>query len=257
MADFKNLRSASVSHADASIDQGLRSYMLGVYNTMAIGLLITASAAYAIASLATTTDMGRAAAQIGKSVYLTPFGVTFYTSPLSYIVMFAPLVAIFFLSFRINTLSTSTARSLFFGYAALVGLSLSSITLRYTTESVVQTFVITAAAFGALSLYGYTTKRDLTAIGSFLLMGLIGLLFSMILNIFLGSSALQFAISVIGVLIFAGLTAYDTQNIKLMYYEGDGVDTRGRKVIMGALSLYLDFINMFVFLLQFLGSNRD
>ncbi|UTO28409.1 Bax inhibitor-1/YccA family protein [Bartonella harrusi] len=257
MADFKNLRSASVSHADASIDQGLRSYMLGVYNTMTIGLLITAAAAYAIASLATTTDMSQAAAQINSSIYLTPFGVTFYTSPLSYIVMFAPLVAVLFLSFKINTLSTSAARSLFFGYAALVGLSLSSITLRYTTESVVQTFVITAAAFGALSLYGYTTKRDLTGIGSFFFMGLIGLMLAMIVNIFLGSSALQFAISVIGVLIFAGLTAYDTQNIKLMYYEEDGVDTRGRKVIMGALSLYLDFINMFVFLLQFLGSNRD
>ncbi|WP_208433683.1 Bax inhibitor-1/YccA family protein [Bartonella taylorii] len=257
MADFKNLRSVSVSRADTSIDQGLRSYMLGVYNTMAIGLLITAAAAYAIASLATTTDMSQAAAQINSSVYLTSFGVTFYTSPLSYIFMFAPLVAVLFLSFKINTLSTSAARSLFFGYAALVGLSLSSIILRYTTESIVQTFVITAAAFGSLSLYGYTTKRDLTAMSSFLFMGLIGLFFSMIVNIFLGSSALQFAISVIGVLIFAGLTAYDTQSIKLMYYEGDESDTKGRKIIMGALNLYLDFINMFVFLLQFLGSNRD
>ncbi|MBX4335280.1 Bax inhibitor-1/YccA family protein [Bartonella raoultii] len=257
MADFKNLRSASVSHADASIDQGLRSYMLGVYNTMAVGLLITAVAAYAVVSLATTTDMSQAAARINSSVYLTSFGVTFYTSPLSYIVMFAPLVAVLFLSFKINTLTTSAARSLFFGYAALVGLSLSSIILRYTTESVVQTFVITAAAFGSLSLYGYTTKRDLTAMGSFFFIGLIGLMLSMIVNIFLGSSALQFAISVIGVFIFAGLTAYDTQNIKLMYYENDGYDTKGRKVIMGALSLYLDFINMFVFLLQFLGSNRD
>ncbi|WP_273719657.1 MULTISPECIES: Bax inhibitor-1/YccA family protein [unclassified Bartonella] len=257
MADFKNLRSASVSHADASIDLGLRSYMLGVYNTMAIGLLITAAAAYAVASLAMTTDMSQAAAQINSSVYLTPFGVTFYTSPLSYIVMFAPLVAVFFLSFKINTLSTSAARSLFFGYAALVGFSLSSIVLRYTTESIVQTFVITAASFGALSLYGYTTKRDLTAMGSFFFIGLVGLMLSMFVNIFLASSALQFAISVIGVLIFAGLTAYDTQNIKLMYYEGDQGDTKGRKIIMGALSLYLDFINMFVFLLQFLGSNRD
>ncbi|WP_375669654.1 Bax inhibitor-1/YccA family protein, partial [Bartonella sp. MR168JLCBS] len=167
MADFKNLRSAPISHADASIDQGLRSYMVGVYNTMAIGLLVTAATAYAIASLATTTEMSQAAAQINSSVYLTSFGVTFYTSPFSYIVMFAPLVAVLFLSFKINTLSTSVARSLFFGYAALVGLSLSSIILRYTTESIVQTFVITAAAFGALSLYGYTTKRDLTAMGSF------------------------------------------------------------------------------------------
>ncbi|WP_019219251.1 Bax inhibitor-1/YccA family protein [Bartonella florencae] len=257
MADFRNLRSASVSHADASIDLGLRSYMLGVYNTMAIGLLITAAAAYAVASLATTTDMSQAAAQINSSVYLTSFGVTFYTSPLSYIVMFAPLVAVLFLSFKINTLSTNAARSLFFGYAALVGFSLSSIILRYTTESVVQTFVITAASFGALSLYGYTTKRDLTAMGSFFFIGLVGLMLSMLVNIFLASTALQFAISVIGVFIFAGLTAYDTQNIKLMYYEGDQGDTKGRKIIMGGLSLYLDFINMFVFLLQFLGSNRD
>ncbi|WP_336293759.1 Bax inhibitor-1/YccA family protein [Bartonella sp. CB169] len=257
MADFKNLRSASVSHADASIDQGLRSYMLGVYNTMAIGLLLTAAAAYAVALLATTTDMSQAAAQINSSVYLTPFGVTFYTSPLSYIVMFAPLVAVLFLSFKINTLSTTAARSLFFGYAALVGLSLSSIILRYTTESIVQTFVITSAAFGALSLYGYTTKRDLTAMRSFLFMGLVGLVLSMIVNIFLKSNALQFTISVIGVFLFAGLTAYDTQSIKVMYYEGDADDTRGRKIIMGALNLYLDFINMFVFLLQFLGSNRN
>ncbi|WP_102829926.1 Bax inhibitor-1/YccA family protein [Bartonella bovis] len=257
MADFKNLRSASVSHADASIDQGLRSYMLGVYNTMAIGLLITASAAYIIASLATTADINQAAAQINGSVYLTSFGVTFYTSPLSYVIMFSPLVAVLFLSFKINTLSTNAARSLFFGYAALVGLSLSSIILRYTPESIVQTFVITSAAFGSLSLYGYTTKRDLTAMGSFLFMGLIGLLLAMVVNIFLGSSALQFAISVIGVLVFAGLTAYNTQTIKLMYYEGDADDTRGRKIIMGALNLYLDFINMFVFLLQFLGSNRN
>ncbi|WP_455480749.1 Bax inhibitor-1/YccA family protein [Bartonella sp. B12(2025)] len=257
MADFKNLRSASISHVDASIDQGLRSYMLGVYNTMAIGLLLTAAAAYAVALLATTTDMSQAAAQINSSVYLTSFGVTFYTSPFSYIVMFAPLVAVLFLSFKINTLSTIAARSLFFGYAALVGLSLSSIILRYTTESIVQTFVITSAAFGALSLYGYTTKRDLTAMRSFFFIGLIGLVLSMIVNIFLGSSALQFAISVIGVFLFAGLTAYDTQSIKVMYYEGDAHDARGRKIIMGALSLYLDFINMFVFLLQFLGSNRD
>ncbi|WP_407965511.1 Bax inhibitor-1/YccA family protein [Bartonella sp. C271] len=257
MADFKNLRSASVSHADASIDQGLRSYMLGVYNTMAIGLLITAVAAYAIASLATTTNMSQAAAQINGSVYLTSFGVTFYMSPFSYVIMFAPLVAVLFLSFKINALSTGVARSLFFGYATLVGLSLSSIILRYTPESIVQTFVITSAAFGSLSLYGYTTKRDLTAVGSFLFMGLVGLMLAVIVNIFLDSSALQFAISVIGVLVFAGLTAYNTQNIKLMYYEGDGYDTRGRKIIMGALNLYLDFINMFVFLLQFLGSNRD
>lgn len=255
MQDFKNLRSATVEHADASIDQGLRSYMLGVYNTMAIGLVITGIAAFVISSLATTT--GFSLYQLPNGVKLTQFGVTFYTSPFAYVVMFAPLVAVLFLSIRIGSLSTSTARAIFFGYAALVGLSLSSIILRYTPGSITQTFFITAAAFGSLSLYGYTTKRDLTGLGSFLFMGLIGILLAMIVNIFLGSSALQFAISVIGVLIFAGLTAYDTQTIKLMYYEGDEVESRGRKVVMGALTLYLDFINMFVFLLQFLGQNRD
>ncbi len=257
MQDFKNLRSATVEHADASIDQGLRSYMLGVYNTMAIGLVITGIAAFVISSLATTTDPASAVGIMRNGVLLTQFGVTFYTSPFSYVVMFAPLVAVLFLSIRIDSLSTSTARAVFFGYAALVGLSLSSIILRYTPGSITQTFFITAAAFGSLSLYGYTTKRDLTGLGSFLFMGLIGILLAMIVNIFLGSSALQFAISVIGVLIFAGLTAYDTQTIKLMYYEGDEVESRGRKVVMGALTLYLDFINMFVFLLQFLGQNRD
>ncbi len=142
----------------------------------------------------------------------------------------------------------------FWVYAALVGLSLSSVLLIYTGQSVVQTFFITAASFGALSLYGYSTKRDLSAMGSFLVMGLFGLIIASIVNIFLGSSALQFAISVIGVLIFAGLTAYDTQRIKEMYYEADGAEVTGRKAIMGALTLYLDFINLFMFLLQFMGN---
>ncbi|MDT4849198.1 Inner membrane protein YbhL [compost metagenome] len=170
--------------------------------------------------------------------------------------MLAPLAAVFFLSFRIERLSVSTANAVFWGYAALVGLSLSSIFLVFTGQSVVRTFFVTAASFGALSLYGYTTKRDLSAMGSFLMMGLFGLIIASVVNIFLGSTALQFAISVIGVLIFAGLTAYDTQSIKEMYYEGDASDTQGRKIVMGALRLYLDFINMFMFLLQFMG-NRD
>ncbi|CAM1633489.1 Bax inhibitor 1-related [Bartonella apis] len=255
MADFRNFRPTTVTQADASIDQGLRSYMLGVYNAMAIGLVITGIAAFAIASLATTNDP--TPYMLPNGVHLTSFGVTFYTSPFAYVVMFAPLIAVFFLSFKIESLSTSSARALFFVYAALVGLSLSSIILRYTPASITQTFFITAASFGALSLYGYTTRRDLTGMGSFLFMGLIGLLLAMVVNLFLGSNALQFAISIIGVLIFAGLTAYDTQTIKVMYYEGDAEETRGRKVVMGALTLYLDFINMFVFLLQFLGQNRN
>jgi FtsH-binding integral membrane protein len=170
--------------------------------------------------------------------------------------MLAPLAAVFFLSFRVHRMSVSAAQTTFWVYAALVGISLSSIFLVYTSASIVQTFFITAASFGALSLWGYTTKRDLSGMGSFLFMGLIGLILAMVVNIFLASSALQFAISAIGVLIFAGLTAYDTQQIKEMYYEGDGALVAGRKAIMGALRLYLDFINMFLFLLQFLG-NRE
>lgn len=161
-----------------------------------------------------------------------------------------------FLSFRIQSLSVGTAQAIFWGYAALVGLSLSSIFIVFTGQSIVRTFFVTAASFGALSLYGYTTKRNLSAMGSFLMMGLFGLILASVVNIFLGSTALQFAISVIGVLIFAGLTAYDTQEIKEMYYEGDAADTQGRKIVMGALRLYLDFINMFMFLLQFMG-NRE
>ncbi|ASV87687.1 MULTISPECIES: Bax inhibitor-1/YccA family protein [Ochrobactrum] len=260
MADFRNIqaqqRPVGGARADASIDQGLRSYMLGVYNMMAIGLAVTGLAAFAVASLAVTNDPSAAVAQMANGKMLTALGAALYTSPLRWVVMLAPLAAVFFLSFRIERLSVSTANAVFWGYAALVGLSLSSIFLVYTGQSVVRTFFVTAASFGALSLYGYTTKRDLSAMGSFLMMGLFGLIIASVVNIFLGSTALQFAISVIGVLIFAGLTAYDTQSIKEMYYEGDASDTQGRKIVMGALRLYLDFINMFMFLLQFMG-NRD
>lgn len=251
MADYRNIQARGPvgARAEAGIDQGLRSYMLGVYNMMAIGLAVTGIAAFAMAALATTTDPS------GAKV-LTSFGAALYTSPLRWVVMLAPLAAVFFLSFRIERLSVATANAVFWGYAALVGISLSSIFLVFTGQSIVRTFFVTAASFGALSLYGYTTKRDLSAMGSFLMMGLFGLIIASVVNIFLGSTALQFAISVIGVLIFAGLTAYDTQSIKEMYYEGDAADTHGRKVVMGALRLYLDFINMFMFLLQFMG-NRD
>ena len=188
---------------------------------------------------------------------LTAFGAALYASPLKWVVMLAPLAMVFFLSFRVEKMSVAAAQTTFWVFAALMGLSLSSIFLVFTGESIVRTFFITAASFGALSLWGYTTKRDLTGMGSFLFMGLIGIIIAMIVNIFLQSStALQFAISAIGVLVFAGLTAYDTQKIKEMYYEGDGAAVAGRKAIMGALRLYLDFINLFLFLLQFLG-NRE
>lgn len=242
MADLRNYQSRA--QTGEMIDQGLRSYMLKVYNLMALGLAITGVAAFLSFQLAFADGQ------------LTAFGQAIYVSPLKWVVILAPLALVFFLSFRIGRMSVSAAQTTFWVYAALVGLSLSSLLLIYTGESVVQTFFITAASFGALSLYGYSTKRDLSAMGSFLIMGLFGLIIASLVNIFLASSAMQFAISVIGVLIFAGLTAYDTQRIKEMYFEADDVAVAGRKAIIGALTLYLDFINLFMFLLQFLGNRR-
>ena len=241
---------------DVGVDQGLRSYMLRVYNYMAIGLVITGVAALAVVNFATTSDPSAAAAQINNGMYLTQFGVTLYTSPLKWVVMLAPLAFIFILGARMQRMSLSSAQMMFWAFAAIMGVSLSSIFLVYTAESIVRVFFITAAAFGALSLYGYTTKKDLSGWGSFLFMGLIGIIIAALVNLFLQSSALQFAISVIGVLVFAGLTAYDTQRIKEMYYVGDDGTVAGRKAIMGALSLYLNFINMFVMLLSLFG-NRE
>jgi FtsH-binding integral membrane protein len=259
MADLRNYQArvaTAGTRSDAVIDEGLRAYMLKVYNLMALGLAITGVAALGTMMLATTSDPASAVATLGNGTMLTNFGAILYGSPLKWVVMLAPLAVVFFLSFRIHTMSVSAAQTAFWVYAGLVGLSLSSIFLVFTAQSVTQTFFVTAAAFGALSLYGYTTKRDLTAMGSFLIMGVIGLVIAMVVNIFLQSSALQFAISAIGVLVFAGLTAYDTQKIKEMYFEGDDVLVGGRKAIMGALTLYLDFINLFTFLLQFLGDRR-
>ncbi len=263
MADFKHsnignmrARASSAAHLDASIDEGLRSYMLRVYNYMAIGLALTGIAALAFAVMATTADPSAAAAQMPNGKMLTEFGVTLYTSPLRWLVMLAPLGLVFFLSFRIHTMSVSAAQATFWTYAVLVGVSLSSIFIIYTPESVTQVFFITAASFLGLSLFGYTTKKDLTGWGSFLFMGLIGIVLASVVNIFLGSSMLQFVISVIGVLVFAGLTAYDTQQIKSMYDINDDGTAAGRKSIMGALRLYLDFINLFIMLLQLFG-NRE
>ena len=242
MADYRNMQAQTgTAQSGVVIDEGLRAYMLRVYNLMALGLAITGLAALGTATVAQNNP---AVAEL------------IYGSPLRWVIMLAPLAMVFFLSFRIHKMSVPAAQTTFWVYSALMGLSLSSIFLVFTGESIVRTFFITAASFGALSLYGYTTKRDLSGMGSFLFMGLIGLILASVVNIFLGSTALQFAISVIGVLIFAGLTAYDTQDIKNMYYEGDSADSAGRKAIMGALRLYLDFINMFMFLLQFLG-NRE
>lgn len=258
MANFEQNRmnAGATVRGDASIDLGLRSYMLSVYNYMAGGLAITGIIAYVVAQMAVATSPETVAVTLGNGVPLTSFGASLYLSALRWVVLLAPLGLVFFLSARISQMSVSAAQISFWAFAGLMGLSLSSIFLIYTGASITQTFFVTSIAFGGLSLYGYTTKRDLTAMGSFLIMGVIGLIVAMVVNIFLQSTALQFAVSALGVLIFAGLTAYDTQKIKEMYYVGDAVATAAKKAIMGALSLYLDFINMFMFLLQFMGNRR-
>jgi FtsH-binding integral membrane protein len=228
--------------------------MLRVYNYMAIGLAITGVAAYGVYSAAVSTVPTQYALKGG--VYLTQFGAALYGSALMWVVILAPLALVFFLSFRIQRMSVGAAQITFWIYAALLGVSLSSIFLVYTMASITQVFFITAATFGAMSLWGYTTQRDLTSMGSFLTMGLIGILIAMLVNWFLASPALGFAISVIGVLVFTGLTAYDTQKIKETYYVGDDGTVTGRKAIMGALSLYLDFVNLFLMLLRLFGDRR-
>jgi uncharacterized protein len=256
MAEFDAIRSTAGART-AEIDAGLRAHMNKVYGTMSVGMLITALAAWAISGLA-VSDVPTAY-QIGANSYLTSLGAAIYTSPLKWVIMFAPLAFVFGLSAMINKMSAATAQLVFYAFAAVMGLSLSSIFLIYTSTSITQVFLITAIAFAGLSLYGYTTKKDLSGMGTFLMMGVIGLIVAMVVNIFLQSSALQFAISAIGVLIFAGLTAYDTQSIKNTYLQmassGDQ-EWLGKAAIMGALRLYLDFINMFMFLLQLFG-NRN
>jgi FtsH-binding integral membrane protein len=241
----------------AQVDQGLRSFMLGVYNNMVLGLAISALVALGINMAATTADPSGAVARAG-TIYLTEFGRLLYTTPLKWVIALAPLAFIFFFTFRMDRMSAASARTTFFAFAAVMGASLSTLLLVYTGASVVQVFFITAASFGALSLWGYTTKRSLSGMGSFLIMGLIGLILASIVNIFVASSALQFGISVIGVLIFAGLTAYDTQKLKDMYVYGNFDTEAAAKVsVFGALTLYLDFINMFQFLLALLGNRNE
>jgi FtsH-binding integral membrane protein len=228
----------------AEIDQGLRSYMLGVYNYMASGLAVTGAVAFGTYALAV---------QNGQ---LTPFGITLFQSPLMWVFVLAPVALVFFLSFRIQAMRAATAQAVFWIYAALNGVAFSTLGLVYSHGSITRVFFISAATFGALSLWGYTTKRDLTGWGSFLFMGLIGIIIASLVNLFWPNGALQFVISVIGVLIFAGLTAYDTQKIKEMYFEADDGETMSKKILMGALSLYLDFINLFLMMLRLFG-NRD
>jgi len=231
---------ASAAQA-ASIDVGLRAYMLGVYNHMTTALALTGFAAFAT-----------------KWAVLSVPGVgqLLFGSPLAYVIMFAPIGMVLWLSVRINKMSAPKARNLFYAYAAIMGISLSTILLAYTGSSVARAFFITAGAFAGLSIYGYTTKRNLSALGSFLMIGVVGLLLASIANIFIGSTQMEFLISIVGVFLFAGLTAYDTQRIKSMYSAGDDASVAGRKSIFGALMLYLDFINMFLFLVRLIG-NRE
>ena len=246
----KQTTSVRSSASEAIIDQGLRSYMLKVYNYMASGVLLTGFVALAFFKMAIITSDG------GQIIGLTNFGNTIYASGLKWVIMLAPLAVVFYMSFGIAKMSAGKAQTTFWIFAALMGASLSSIFLIYTGASITRVFFITAGTFGAMSIYGYTTKRDLTKLGSFLFMGLIGIIIASIVNIFLKSSMMYFVISILGVLIFVGLTAYDTQKIKNMYASTDSGEIIGKKAVMGALTLYLDFINLFIMLLRLFGQRR-
>ena len=247
--DYRTYSPATVGDT-AVLDAGLRAYMLRVYNWMSSGLILTGIVAYAVANTSLIDLFYQRVA--------TARGVSVQPTLLGYAAMFAPLVFVMVLSFGVNRLSKSASQALFWAFAATMGASLANIFLIYSGASIARVFFITAGTFAAMSVYGYTTKTDLTKFGSFLMMGLIGLIVASIVNIFLKSSAMQFAISVIGVLIFAGLTAFDTQNIKNTYLRlaNSDRDFLGKAAIMGALQLYLDFLNLFMFLLQFMG-NRE
>ena len=240
MNDFRRAYGSAMPTAsmDASVDQGLRSYMLGVYNYMTIGVALTGLIAFFTSQSPALLN-------------------ALFSGPQAYLVMFAPLGFVLALSFGVNRMSAGVTQALFWAFAAIMGLSLSTIFLTYTGTSIARVFFVSAASFAGLSLFGYTTKKDLTAMGSFLIMGLIGLVLASIVNIFLQSSAMEFIISAVGVLVFAGLTAYDTQKIKENYYVAAQSPEMMKKVsVMGALSLYLDFINLFLMLLRLFG-NRD
>ncbi len=243
MADY-DIRSGQAQRAGVYVDEGLRAYMLKVYNYMTVALAVTGLASYIMFQL--TFDNGQ----------LTQLGQSIFGSPMLFVLMLAPLGLVVYLSARVNKMSVPTAQKVFFAYAALLGVSLAPIFAYYTTSSITHVFFITAATFGSLSIYGYTTKRDLTGLGTFMTMGLFGIIIASIVNLFIADSFLSFIISIIGVIVFAGLTAYDTQKIKHMYSAADGSGTQERKAILGALALYLDFVNMFMMLLHLFG-NRE
>jgi uncharacterized protein len=238
------------SASKAIIDEGLRAYMLKVYNYMGSGVLLTGVIALMFFKMAVVTSDG------GEIIGLTNFGNSIYNSGLKWVIMLAPLAVVFYMSFGIAKMSAAKAQTTFWVFAALMGASLSSIFLMYTGASITRVFFITAGTFGAMSIYGYTTKRDLTKLGSFLMMGLFGIIIASLVNIFMKSTMMYFVISILGVLIFVGLTAYDTQKIKNMYMVSDSGELMGKKAVMGALTLYLDFINLFIMLLRLFGQRR-
>ena len=243
-------RAKATQQSSVVMDEGLRAYMLKVYNYMATGILLTGIIALISFQMSVVTDSS------GAITGFTNIGNALFFSGLKWIVMLAPLGIVFYMSFGINKMSASKAQTVFWVFAALMGLSLSWILLVYTGASVARVFFITSATFGAMSVYGYTTKRDLTKLGSFLMMGLIGIIIASVVNIFMKSSMMYFVISILGVLIFVGLTAYDTQKIKNMYVASDTGELMGKKAVMGALTLYLDFINLFIMLLRLFGQRR-
>jgi FtsH-binding integral membrane protein len=245
MADYNN-RVRTAGTAIPAVDEGLRAYMLRVYNYMLMGLALTGLAAFATANTPLVNLFFSYNEQAGA----------FGPNLLGWVAIIAPVALVFFLSFRVHKMSFATAQMTFWVYAGLMGISIASILLNFTGASVARVFFITAATFGAMSLYGYTTKRDLTGWGSFLFMGLIGLIIASVVNIFLASTMLHWVVSVAGVLIFTGLTAYDTQRIKMSYDVGMSGEAAGKMAIMGALSLYLDFINLFIMLMRIMGERR-
>lgn len=241
---YKVINQTGSKHSE--IDTGLRSYMMKVYGYMFMGLNLTGFMSFAVMRV---PALQQALFAIDASGRYVPSGLT-------WLLFFVQLGIVFYLSFRINHLKALTAQLVFWGYAGLMGLSMSSVFLVYTGASLARVFFITSTVFGVMSLYGYITKRDLSGFGSFLFMGLIGLVLASVVNIFLQSSMMDFIVSALGVLIFTGLTAYDTQRIKEVYYENDSAEIQSKKAVMGALALYLDFINLFLFLLRFLGDRR-
>ena len=242
------------SVSEEIIDQGLRAYMLKVYNYMASGVLLTGIISLLVFKF--SGGMNITLGPTGFSGLTNPFGELLFNSGFKWLVMLAPLGIVMYLSFGISKMSASKAQSTFWVFAALMGASLASIFIVYTQMSIARVFFITSGTFGAMSIYGYTTKRDLTKLGSFLMMGLFGIIIASVVNMFMKSTMMYFVISILGVLIFVGLTAYDTQKIKNRYLESDSGELMGKKAVMGALTLYLDFINLFIMLLRLFGQRR-